>query len=92
MPDTAYICICLHIANIHVYKLSSIIHHPSFLSVFAMFVGAALQDAAGQSANCGIELQVFEGKKAQAPGVDGGGREAGDLRYPQVIPEVNGGL
>jgi hypothetical protein len=57
-----------------------------------MFVGAALQDAAGQSANCGIELQVFEGKKAQAPGVDGGGREAGNLRYPQVIPEVNGGL
>ena len=34
----------------------------------------ALQDAAGQSANCGIELQVFEGKKAQVGlDVDGGG-------------------
>ena len=28
----------------------------------------SIQDAAGQSANCGIELQVFEGKKAQVPG------------------------
>ena len=38
-----------------------------FFGVAASIVTpCVVQDSGGQSANCGIELQVFEGKSAQA--------------------------